>query len=56
VTALGGTLFQVVIQAAFLVSFWRHVDRYAAAFPLCFWRSGTPPLPRQFNLLRNWPE
>jgi len=34
VTALGGTLFQLVIPAAFLVSFWRRGDRYAAAFPL----------------------
>ncbi|MDQ3623577.1 MAG: hypothetical protein M3463_13980 [Verrucomicrobiota bacterium] len=33
-TALGGTLFQLIIPAAFFVSFWRRGDRYAAAYPL----------------------
>lgn len=33
-TALGGTLFQLIIPATFVVYFWRRRDRYAAAFAL----------------------
>lgn len=31
---LGGTLFQLIVPAAFVVSFWRRADRYAAAVAL----------------------
>jgi hypothetical protein len=34
ITALGGTLFQLIIPAAFVVYFWRRKDRYAAGFAL----------------------
>jgi hypothetical protein len=34
ITALGGTLFQLIIPATFVVYFWRRGDRYAAGFAL----------------------
>lgn len=34
ITALGGTLFQLIIPATFVMYFWRRGDRYSAAFPL----------------------
>jgi hypothetical protein len=34
ITALGGTLFQLIIPASFVVYFWRRGDRYAAGFAL----------------------
>lgn len=34
ITALGGTLFQLIIPASFVVYFWRRRDRYAAGFAL----------------------
>lgn len=34
VTALGGTLFQLIIPASFVIYFWRRGDRYAAGFAL----------------------
>ena len=33
-TALGGTLFQLIIPGTFVVYFWRRGDRYAAGFAL----------------------
>ena len=33
-TVVGGTLFQLIIPATFVVYFWRRKDRFAAAFPL----------------------
>ncbi|MDQ3672947.1 MAG: hypothetical protein M3365_01025 [Gemmatimonadota bacterium] len=33
-TALGGTLFQLIIPLTFAVYFWRRQDRYAAGFAL----------------------
>lgn len=33
-TALGGTLFQLIIPITFVVYFWRRNDRYAAGFAL----------------------
>lgn len=33
-TALGGTLFQLIIPATFVAYFWRRRDRYAAGFAL----------------------
>lgn len=33
-TALGGTLFQLIIPATFVLYFWRRGDRYAAGFAL----------------------
>src|SRR5687767_6217941 len=34
ITALGGTLFQLIVPASFVVYFWRRGDRYAAGFAL----------------------
>lgn len=34
ITALGGTLFQLLIPATFVVYFWRRRDRFAAGFAL----------------------
>lgn len=34
VTALGGTLFQLIVPAVFVGYFWWHRDRYAATVPL----------------------
>ena len=34
ITALGGTLFQLIIPATFVGYFWRRGDRYAAGFAL----------------------
>jgi hypothetical protein len=34
ITALGGTLFQLIIPATFVVYFWRRRDRYSAGFAL----------------------
>jgi hypothetical protein len=34
ITALGGTLFQLIVPATFVAYFWRRGDRYAAAFAL----------------------
>lgn len=33
-TALGGTLFQLMVPMMFVVSFWRRGDRHAASVPL----------------------
>lgn len=33
-TALGGTLFQLILPLAFVVSFWRNQDRHAASVAL----------------------
>lgn len=34
VTALGGTLLQLIVPAVFAGYFWRHGDRYAATVPI----------------------
>lgn len=34
ITALGGTLFQLIVPLAFVVYFWRRGDRHAASIPL----------------------
>lgn len=34
ITALGGTLFQLIVPATFVAYFWRRRDRYAAGFAL----------------------
>jgi len=34
ITALGGTLFQLIVPLAFVVYFWRRGDRHAASVPL----------------------
>jgi hypothetical protein len=34
ITALGGTLFQLIVPLAFVIYFWRRGDRYSASVPL----------------------
>jgi hypothetical protein len=34
ITALGGTLFQLIVPMAFVIYFWRRGDRHAASVPL----------------------